>query len=210
MTMEMHDNYHFIPYNTGMKQLKLPEYGRGIQDMVDYCVGIPDRDERNYCAEAIVAAMARLVPANVGENGDMKKLWDHLNIMSEFRLEVDFPVDVVTEETLNPKPEKIPYAASRIGRRHYGKNIEQMVRRVADMEEGPEKEALISMVAHHMKMLMMLYNRQGVSDAVVLADLAEFSGGRIVLDPERYILHEFMEVQRPVPNRKKKNRKNKY
>ena len=98
------NNFKFIPYNTGMPQLPLPEYGRNIQNMVDYCVEIPDKEERTICAYAIVGVMRTLFPQNVGENGDMKKLWDHLNIMARFELDIDFPCEVVTAENVHPRP----------------------------------------------------------------------------------------------------------
>ena len=90
--------------------------------------------------------------------------------------------------------------------RHYGKHIEKMVRKVADMEESPEKDLLVSMIAHHMKKLMLTHNKEGVSDAKVLRDLALYSEGRIDLDPETYLLHEFREAA-PIKQQNGKKRK---
>lgn len=81
-----------------------------------------------------------------------------------------------------------------------------MIDRVAEMEDGEDKDALISMIAHHMKKLMLAHNREGVDDARILRDLAEYSKGRIVLDPKTYILHEFRDVT-PVETQKKKKKK---
>lgn len=188
------------------EQIILPEYGRHLQELVDYCLQIEDRDERTACAAAIVKALATLHPDIVGPNRDMSKAWDQIMIMSRFRLDVDFPCEVITEEKLSPKPEKIPYTASSMRFRHYGKHIEKMVRKVADMEDSPEKDLLVSMIAHHMKKLMLTHNKEGVSDAKVLRDLALYSEGRIDLDPETYLLHEFREAA-PIKQQNGKKRK---
>ncbi len=197
---------NFIPYNTDMEPVVLPEFGRTFQKMIDYCVSIPDRDERNACAYSIAATMAQMFPAHVGDNGDMTQIWDQINIMSKFKLDVDFPCEVISAETLNPVPEPIPYTASHIKFRHYGKNIQLMIERVAEMEDGEEKDRLISMIAHHMKKLLLTHNKEGVDDAKILRDLALYSGGRIELDPETYILHEFKEIPMPAQNKKRRKK----
>ena len=197
-----------IPYNTDLEPVLLPEFGRNVQAMVEYCVSIPDREERNACAYAIADVMAGLFPELVGENHDMGKIWDQINIISRFRLDVDFPCEVITAEKMNPKPEKIPYTDSKIKFRHYGKSIEKMIEHIADMEESPEKDTLISMVAHHMKKLMLMHNKEGVDDAKVLRDLKLYSGGKIDLDPDTYLLHEFKEAL-PEKNYSKKRKKRK-
>lgn len=196
-----------IPYNTEMEPVLLQEYGRNIQNLVDYCVSIPDRNERTECAYSIVDILVTLHPEVVGENHDMSKAWDILNILSRFELDIDFPCEVVTAEKMNPKPEKIPYTSSSMRFRSYGKNIEQMISRVADMEDSEEKDLLISMIAHHMKKLMLAHNKEGVSDAKVLRDLALYSGGRIDLDPETYLLHEYREATPMKQNVKKRKKK---
>lgn len=185
----------------------LPEYGRNIQQMVDYCVGIKDREERTRCAYGIIAVMANLFPEFANDVDNDHKLWDHLNIMADFKLDIDFPCDVLRKENLNPRPQMIPYGASPIRYRHYGKNIEQMINRVASMENGPDKDVLISMIAHHMKKLMIVHNKEGVSDAKILKDLAEYSHGRITLDPATYLLHEFKEVTVQPQKQGKKKKK---
>lgn len=189
-------------YNTGMPDLPMPEYGRNIQQMVDYCVSIPDREERTHCAHSIVAVMANMFP----ENRDIQKFWDHVNVMSGFKLDIDFPVEVIGEEGMHPKVSKIPYTLSRFRYRHYGKIIEAMIDKVAAMEDGEEKDDLISMIAHHMKKLMMVHNKEGMTDAKILRDLYVYSGGRIDLNPETYVLREFKEIKEPAPQKKKKKK----
>jgi hypothetical protein len=191
-----------------MEPVLLPEYGRHLQGLVDYCVGIPDREERTVCAYAIADTMAGMFPELLGINKDYSKIWDQINIMSRFELDIDFPCDVITAEKMNPTPEKLPYTSSAMRFRHYGKNIEQMISTVAELEEGEEKEVLISMLAHHMKKLMLQHNKEGVDDAKILRDLALYSGGKINLDPSTYLLHEYREAPQPQrANNKRKKRK---
>lgn len=214
MTQEMipeilsENSFKFIPYNTGMPHLPLPEYGRNIQNMVDYCVGIPDREERTVCAHAIVGVMRTLFPKNVGENGDMKKFWDHLNIMARFELDIDFPCEVVTVDTVNPRPAQLRYEKSPIRNRQYGRSLENIVKIVSMMEPGEERDRLISMIAHQMKKLLLTHNPDGVDNARILRDLYNYSEGRIDLDPNRYILHEFQDVTPVAKGNKGRNKKN--
>jgi len=201
---------NLIPYNTGLERIVLPEYGRTVQQMVEYCLSIPDREERTVCACGIVNTLAKLFPAQVGDQRDMKKFWDEINIISGFRLDVDFPVDVIKEDAINPVPEKVPYGAPLNHHRYYGKIILSMIDVVAGMEDGPEKDELVWRVAHQMKKLMMLHNRKGVPDAKILSDLAELSGGRIALDPDTYLLHDFTEEASAPAKGKNKKKKRRY
>ncbi|MCM1369602.1 MAG: DUF4290 domain-containing protein [Candidatus Amulumruptor caecigallinarius] len=197
-----------IPYNTDMEPVKLHEYGRHIQDLVEYCTGITDRDERNACAFAMVDTIAGIFPELVGSNHDYSKIWDLVNIISGFKLDVDFPCEVITSEKLNPTPRKIPYTSSVMRFRHYGKNIEHMIEKVAALEENEEKELLVSLIAHHMKKLMLQHNKEGVEDAKILRDLALYSNGKINLDPATYLLHEYKEIM-PEKHQSKKKKKRK-
>ncbi len=202
-----------IPYNTGMEPLLLAEYGRNIQNLVDFCVSIPDREERTRCAYAIADIMKTLFPALKKDPNDIKKIWDHINIMSRFELDIDFPVPVIQADEANPTPEPIPYSNSLdIIFRYYGKHIQNMVRTVADMEDTEERNNLIGVIANHMKKLMFAHNREGVSDAKVLRDLCFMSDGKIDLLPGDIFLYDYQEVQqlnmKHKQNNKKKNKQN--
>lgn len=206
MTEEIKD-LHMIPYNTGIEKLLFSEYGRHIQDMVTHCLSIEDREARNACAASIIDTMATLVPSNVGPGGDRKKLWDHLNIMSGFKLDIDWPEGVTTEEVLHPEPGQIPYSASLSGLRHYGRLIQIMARKVAEMENSPEKDVAVQMVATYMKKLLIMNNPQAASDAKVFQDLAIFTEGAIDIDPATFPLGDFPDLETPIQKAKKKKRK---
>lgn len=191
-----HDMVRLIPYNTGMPTLKMAEYGRNIQNLVDFCTGIPDREDRTRCAHAIAEIMTILFPALKKDPNSGKKIWDHINIMSEFRLDIDFPVEVVTAEEANPVPEAIPYSNARdICFRYYGKHIQNMVKTVADMEPSEEKDTLIGVIANHMKKLMLAHNKEAVSDHKVLRDLCFLSDGKIDFLPGDIQLYDYQELE---------------
>lgn len=195
-----------IPYNTGLPRMVLPEYGRNIQQMAAYCLSIEDRDERTRCAYEIIDVMANLFPAMVGDNGNLQKLWDHLNMMCDFKLDIDFPMEVADQSSMHPKPAKVPYTTSGPYHRQYGRLLPQIVKIVSDMPNCDDKDILVSMVAHHMKKMLLSQNKDGVSDSRVLADLSHFSGGLIHLDPKEYILHDFFEAAPQIKSKKKKKK----
>ncbi|MDE6284033.1 MAG: DUF4290 domain-containing protein [Muribaculaceae bacterium] len=195
-----------LTYNTMLKPLAMPEYGRNLQQMVDHCMTIEDREERNICARSIIRAMEQLFPElKLPENAH--KVWDHLAIMSDFKLDIDYPEDVVKPEDLKTQPETVPYAQSDIRHRHYGKITSQMVGKAAAMESGKERDAVVMLLANHMKKQMLALSPDGVDDRKIFTDLAVMSGGELRLDPETHRLHQFHELPKPQTGKKKKKRK---
>ena len=51
-----------MQYNTQQKRMPLPEYGRSIQNMVDFALTIQDRSERQRCANTIINIMGNMFP----------------------------------------------------------------------------------------------------------------------------------------------------
>lgn len=168
-------------YNTQMKRLVLPEYGRNVQRMVDYCLTIEDREERTRCAYAIVATMGNLFPHLRDIDEFKHKLWDHLAIMSDFKLDIDYPCEIVRRENLRTRPEPVPYKLEPIKYRHYGKLVEEMLKKSCEYPEGPERDALISLLANHMKKSLYTWNKEVVEDDKILKDLKEYTEGKIDL-----------------------------
>ncbi|MBL7963901.1 MAG: DUF4290 domain-containing protein [Flavobacteriales bacterium] len=176
-------------YNTQRPRLIIPEYGRHVQRMVEHCMTIEDRAERTRTAKAIIQVIGRLNPMlRNSENGD-HTLWDHLYIMSEFKLDVDAPFPMPTPEELDTKPERIPYPKSEIRFGHYGKLVERLIAKCAAMEEGPEREAFTLMIANLMKRQFLVWNRDSVGDGVILKDLRELSKGALRLREDVQLAH---------------------
>jgi len=171
-------------YNTQRKSLVLPEYGRNIQKMVDYLLTIEDREERNRAARAVIAIMGNLNP-HLRDISDFKhKLWDHLQLMSDFKLDIDSPYDKPTPEVLFEKPRPVPYNNYNIRYKHYGKITELMIKEAVKFPEGKERDALIRLIANHMKKCYLTWNREVVTDDIIFEDLKNLSGGQIVVDKE--------------------------
>ncbi len=192
-----------LTYNTQLKKLALPEYGRNIQQMVDHCLTIEDREERTRCAYAIVKVMGNLFPA-LRENEDgQHKLWDHLAIMSDFKLDIDFPCEVVCAENLATPPMPVPYDQTPSDTRHYGRLLLSMIKRAAEMVPGRERDALITLLANQMKKTM-LAGGNNIDDRRIYNDLAVLSRGAIRVDETNCVLHNFTM---PVVQGKKKKKK---
>lgn len=195
-----------MQYNTQEKRLRLPEYGRIIQDMVDYCKTVPERDERQRCAATIINIMGNMFP-HLRDINDFKHiLWDHLAIMADFELDIDYPYEILKKENLYAKPERLPYDSGKSRFKHYGKYVEEMIRVASHMEEGEERDALVSMLANHMKKLFLNWNKEYVDDKKILDDLAELSNGAIVLTEEQIKLRESKDIlgkKRPANNNRK-------
>lgn len=196
-----------IPYNVSEPKLALPEYGRNIQRMIDHCMSIEDRDERTRCAHTVANVMAQLFPSVVGEGGERRKIWDHIYIMSDFRLDIDFPCEVIGKEDLERKIEKIPYNSQFYKYRLYGKNIQSMIRDVAEMDNCVEKDQLIFLLANQIKKLLVLNNPENATDEKVFADIADISGGKIIIDASSYRLNEYIDNSTTGNTKNKKKKK---
>lgn len=194
-----------MKYNTEEKRLILPEYGRNIQNMVDYCVSIEDREERKRCANSIINIMGNMFPHLRDVNDFKHILWDHLAIMADFKLDIDYPYEIIRKEDLYSRPPRIPYSNNRIRYRHYGKTLELMIRKATEFEEGVEKEQLIRMLANQMKKSFLAWNKESVDDAKIFKDLGELSDGAIVLDEEVHKLAESREILARATPAPKKN-----
>lgn len=193
-----------LTYNTHLKEIKLPEYGRIIQNMVDYCLTIEDKGERTRCAHSIVKSMSVLFPTTKSEDPENRKFWDHLAVMSDFKLDIDWPVDVLKPEEIEPKPEPLPYDLSGVQRRQYGATVERMVDIAASMDESADRNALIALIANQMKKNILAVSPDDDPDERIYRDLYEMSNGRIRVDAETIPLPEYNVV---VPTGKKKKKK---
>ncbi len=168
-----------MEYNTQRGHLIIPEYGRNIQKMVEQAIAIKDREERNRYAQAIIAIMGYLNPA-LRDIVDFKhKLWDHLFIISNFKLDVDSPYPIPGKNTLVAKPKKVAYPIGNIKFRHFGKIIEDMVKEVALVEDEAKRDALTYNVANFMKMSYLNWNRDSVTDETIIENLVKLSGNKL-------------------------------
>jgi hypothetical protein len=199
-----------MTYNTTEKRLALPEYGRNIQNMVNYCQKIKDRDERNTCANAIIGIMGNMFPQLRDVNDYKHILWDHLAIMADFKLDVDYPFPVIKKAELYKRPPQVRHTVEKIAYRHYGRYLEQLSKKLVTMEDGEEKEKLILMIGNQLKKSYLTWNKDSVENSKILRDLAELSGWKVIRYEDMVPLGDVAPIeivqQAPVSKRKKKKK----
>lgn len=166
-------------YNTSRPRLIISEYGRHIQKLVNHAVELNDKDERSKMVSAIIDVMGQLNPHLRDVPDFAHKLWDHIYMMSDYKLEADSPYPVPEKESMVKKPEKMPYPNSGIRFKHYGKTVEHLVAKAIEMEEGEEKQALVEAIANLMKKHYLTWNRNSVEDANILEDLRKMGRGKL-------------------------------
>ena len=170
-----------MEYNTNRTKLLMPEYGRNIQQMVEYCKSLPSKEERNEVAKTIVEFMGQRNPHLRDEENYKHKLWDHLYILADYDLDVDAPYPFPTKEELAQKPNRMDYPSFENEYKFYGKSIFQLIDRAIELEEGEEKEALIQVIANNMKKSYNVYNKEHVQDEVIFRHLKELSQDKLDL-----------------------------
>lgn len=170
-----------MEYNTNRTKLLMPEYGRNIQQMVEYCKLLPSKEERNEVAKTIVEFMGQRNPHLRDEENYKHKLWDHLYILADYDLDVDAPYPFPTREELAQKPNRMDYPSFDNEYKFYGKSILQLIDRAIELEEGEEKEALIQVIANNMKKSYNVYNKEHVQDEVIFRHLKELSQDKLDL-----------------------------
>ena len=179
-----------MEYNTQRKKMELPEYGRSVQNMVDHALTIEDRAERQRCANTIINIMGGMFP-HLRDVPDFKhKLWDHLAIMSDFKLDIDYPFEIVKKEDLVVKPEKLEYPNGALRYRHYGRFLEGMIKKAIEVENEGEKKQLVNLLAIQMKKDLNNWNKEGIEDQKIVDDLREYTNGVIDLKIEDLRLGE--------------------
>ena len=170
-----------MEYNTNRTKLLMPEYGRNIQQMVEYCKSLPSKEERNEVAKTIVEFMGQRNPHLRDEENYKHKLWDYLYILADYDLDVDAPYPFPTKEELAQKPNKMDYPSFENEYKFYGKSILQLIDKAIELEEGEEKEALIQVIANNMKKSYNVYNKEHVQDEVIFRHLKELSQDKLDL-----------------------------
>ena len=197
-------------YNTGRPPLILKEYGRNIQNLVDYLKTIEDKEKRSEYAYLMVDLMKQIHPL-ANENVEIdQKLWDDLYIISDFSLDVDSPFPMPSRDVLDRKPEPLGYTLGKVRYKHYGKNIELLVQKAINLEDPEEKEAAVILIGKLMKTYHTIWNKDNIDDATVLANIQKLSDGQLDLDLKRIVEENLFEStykeRRSKPNNGKNRR----
>ncbi len=172
-----------MEYNTARNHLIMREYGRNIQRMVEYILTLKDREHRQQQVMAVIELMGTLQPHLRNVEDFRHKLWDHLFLVSDFKLDIDSPYPIPTRETLRTKPDRLPYPKKYPRSRHFGKNLE-MVMDKAIREENPEKkEGFTQVIGNYMKLAYSNWHKESVHDDAIKSELNTISHGQLQYQP---------------------------
>ena len=193
-----------LEYNTKRNRLIIKEYGRNIQKMIEYALSIEEREQRNEVARAIIRVMSQVNPENKdnpnpkkrSENADYwNKLWDHLFIISDYKLDVDSPFPKPIPENNETKSIRHNYRKDKIMYRTYGRNMQNVIKKVSEECPDEAKGEMSKVLANHLKKLYLLYNRDSVDNDLIFAQLEELSEGKLHL-PENFVLDATRDILR--------------
>lgn len=173
-----------MEYNTDRENLIIPEYGRNVQKMIDYALTIQEKEKRTAYVNLIITAMCNVNPDAKSIVDYKHKLWDHLFIISDYKLDVDSPYPMPSVQERLSKPQRLEYKNSKIKFGPYGKVLENMIEKVIEMEEGQEKQVLIALIAQQLKKSYLQWNRDSVDDELILKHFEELSKGQLKLQED--------------------------
>ena len=172
-------------YNSANPPLRLKEYGRNIQKLVDYISVQEGKENRTRLATTLIGLMKQVVPSVRDNTDQSQRLWDDLYLMSSFNLDVDAPFPMPEKDILNKKPDSVPYPPKLRKYRHYGKNLQMMVSKAAELEDEDLRNKTAGYLGRLMKQFYIEWNRDNVEDEVIIENLKDISGGKFVFDEEK-------------------------
>lgn len=205
-------------YNTSLSAVKLPEYGRNVQKLVEYCMTIEDRAKRSAHAAQIVNIMADLYPEVQQVENYRRILWDHLFILADFKLDVDCPYDIIPTEHLTSKPERLEYKNNSVRYRMYGRIVEDLLTRAMQMNDPQQRIRLFELCANHMKRRFHQTNPGAEEfDDKIIQDILEYTGGEFRDEIYQVFLYSYDDLMKNeqynpdalvvTPTKKKKKKK---
>lgn len=174
-------------YNTDREHIIIREYGRHVQSLIQYCVGIEDRVERQATAETIINMMGILNPQLKTVVDYKHLLWDHLHIIANFKLDVDCPYPLPSEDVVRFKPTPMSYPKNKIRLKHYGKSVESLIEKAIVMEDAAKQKAFVQLIANFMKMAYKNWSNEEVSNELIKEDIRTLSKGRLVVSDDMEI-----------------------
>lgn len=170
-----------IEYNTARPLMIIPEYGRHVQKMAQHLLTIKDCKERTRATEVVIQTMTQVHPYAKDGEELRRKLWDHLYIITDYKLDVDGPYPKPEQGIFEAKPKRLHYPTSTVRYMHYGKVIPELIKKAVDLNDGGERDALVESIAMLMKKAYMIWNKSAVNDNTIIKDLGEMSKGKLEL-----------------------------
>jgi hypothetical protein len=166
-------------YNTQRPGIILKEYGRNVQKLVEYIRNLPDKEKRTDLAYTLIELIKQLTPTIKEQGDDPQRLWDDLYIIADFNLDVNNPYPVPEPDVLFKKPMRMDYPQSDVRFKHYGKNIEKLVKEALKKEDPQERQDAIIYLGKLMKTFYGNWNKETLDDSVILKDIQAMSGGAL-------------------------------
>lgn len=176
-----------MEYNTTRNHLTIREYGRHIQKMVDYIITIEDRQKRQEQAHVAIELMGFLNPHLKNVEDFRHKLWDHLFLISDFKLDVDSPYPIPTRESLKAKPERLPYPKRYPRYNHLGKNIEVVINKALQEENPEKKQGFANAIAYYMKLSYNNWHKENVHDDAIQSELSAITKGELEFNNRPFV-----------------------
>jgi hypothetical protein len=183
------ENVESMEYNTTRNHLIIREYGRHIQKMVEYVLTLEDKEKRQKNAYALIELMGFLNPHLKNVEDFRHKLWDHLFLISDFKLEVDSPYPIPTRETLKAKPEQLAYPKRYPKYNHLGKNIEIVIDKALKEEDSEKRQGFANSIAYYMKLTYSNWHKELVHDDNIQTELSSITKGELEFNTRPYIKH---------------------
>lgn len=193
-------------YNTQRPGIILKEYGRNVQKLVEHIRNEPSKEKRTEMSYTLIELIKQLTPSLKDQPENPQRLWDDIYIMAEFNLDVDNPYPIPEPDILFKKPQRMIYPQSPIRYKHYGKNIERLVKEAIKLEDPQEREDAIIYLGKLMKTFYANWNKEALDDSVIIKDIKLLSGGELVMDIDKVrgdnLFEKLYKEQRRKPNNK--------
>lgn len=193
-----------LEYNSQRPHITLKEYGRNVQKIVAYIRTVPDKDKRTEMAYTLIELIKQLNPTVRESVENPQRLWDDLMIIADFDLDVNNPFSPPDKDILSKRPMLVPYPQSNVRYKHYGKNIERLVKEAMKQEDPHERETLVIYLGKLMKTFYGNWNKEVLDDSVILRDIQLMSGGKLTMSldkvrEENLFEKLYHEVKKPRP-----------
>jgi hypothetical protein len=174
-----------LEYNTQRPHIILKEYGRNVQKLVEYIRATPSKEKRTELAYTLIELIKQLNPSIKEQGDDSQRLWDDFYIIADFELDVNSPFPVPEREVVYRKPDRVDYPSGNVRFKHYGKNIEKLVKEALKLENDQEREDAIIYLGKLMKTFYSNWNKETLDDSVILKDIQAMSGGALNMTIEK-------------------------
>src|SRR5687767_9927375 len=168
-----------MEYNTTRNHLVIREYGRHIQKMVEYLLALEDREKRQKNAYALIELMGFLNPHLKNVEDFRHKLWDHLFLISDFKLDVQSPYPIPTREKLKGKPDPLPYPKRYPKYSHLGKNLELIINKALSEQDEQKRQGFANAIAYYMKLAYSNWHKDMVHDDAIQQELTTLTQGQL-------------------------------